>query len=601
MNEAARGELSRSSSPAPASALALWSSLLGLALLTATVRVPFFVEPPGRDQGLFMTQADLLASGSRLYVDVWEHKQPGIVSLYGAAMALFGDDYRAIQLLNALAGFATAALLLLAFRRVGLGIAASLVPGVLYLLFYAGPIFGGYWGTAQVEIFLDPCVALALYLLLPRAPSRQSGAVPASPARLIAAGVAIGSAVFWLKYSCAPLVGLALLAWWSPAAQGSQRSGPLETPAGRVLAVAVGMLLPLLLVVAYFALSARLGAFWDATIAFNIEHRGVSNLRPQGVAQWGRLLLIRPRELGPLYLFTAAALIGRMIAGRSSERRSRTPRDQLLAAGFLLWLLALAQVVLQGKFWGYHYHVVLLPLAITAGLGIEWLAGGLAARSGRQRTSLSGLPDSRDSKDSDSREPAGSIGRIAAASFAVGLSIALFWPHFSLLGQYAEIHRIAPYWRGEVSHQQFLASYLWGAGGDYDAAENASVAARVAAETNPSDSIFVWGFEPSIYRLSQRAPASRFLYDYPLVPELGAMHQQRVALLMQDLEASKPALVLVLHRDQNALEKRDSAAQLQTLPVLRSFLARHYRAAWRQGDFSALRRLDPAGSVASPE
>ena len=95
-----RGDLSRSAS------LALWGSLLALAILTAAVRIPFAVEPPGRDQGLFMTQAQLLAAGDQLYTDVWEHKQPGIVALYGAAMAMVGDDYRAIQLLNAIAGFA---------------------------------------------------------------------------------------------------------------------------------------------------------------------------------------------------------------------------------------------------------------------------------------------------------------------------------------------------------------------------------------------------------------------------------------------------------------------------------------------------------------
>ena len=96
-----RGDLSRSAS------FSVWGPLLLLALLTAVVRLPFVAEPPGRDQALFMTQAQRLAAGGRLYADVWEHKQPGIVALYGGAMAIAGDSYTAIQLLNAIAGFTT--------------------------------------------------------------------------------------------------------------------------------------------------------------------------------------------------------------------------------------------------------------------------------------------------------------------------------------------------------------------------------------------------------------------------------------------------------------------------------------------------------------
>ena len=541
-----------------------------------------------------MTQADLLASGGRLYVDVWEHKQPGIVALYGVALGLFGGDpggdlgggYRAIQLLHAVAGFATAALLWLAFRRVGLGAAASLVPGVLYLLFYGGPIFGGYWATAQVEIFLDPCIALALWLLLPRAPALGSGSkrVSASRFRLVLAGVALGSAVFWLKYSAAPLAGLALLSWWSPGVSTSREGDPFGARVGRVAAFAVGMSLPLLLLLGYFAAGARLGAFWDATIAFNLQHRTVSSFQPEGVAQWGRLLLIRPGELALLYLFSGVAVAGHLIEiggvsrrARAEASASRTARDRLLAAGLLLWVLAVAQVVLQGKFWIYHYHVVLLPLVITSALGVEWLAQRLGELGPIRR-----------------------VSRLAAASLVGLISIALLWPHASLLRQYVELHRMGPYWRGESSRQEYLATYRWGAAGDYDAAENEAVAARVARETQPDDSIFVWGFEPSVYRLSGRAPASRFLYDYPLMPEFEGVHQRHVELLMQDLEASKPVLVLVLHRDQNDLETRDSAAQLRALPALHSLLAREYRAAWRLGDFSALRRR-AAESPATPE
>ena len=519
-----------------------------------------------------MAEAQLLASGGRLYADVWEHKQPGVVALYGAAMALVGDDhtdhtddgadYRAIQLLNAIAGFATAALLALLFRRVGCSTPIGFCAGALYLLFYGSPIFGGFWATAQVEIFLDPFVAAALYGLMPRGSVAGRGEAAPSRGRLFAAGVALGSAVFWLKYSCAPLAGLALLAWWSPASPVAS-SLHWRQRVARVALVAAGMSFAPLIMLLYFGWDGRVGEFWDSTVVFNITHSGVSAFRPDGPAHWIALLFIRPSQLAALYMFSAVAFFGRF---SGTQRRAagvdHSPRDWLLSAGFALWLLAFCEVALQGKFWIYHYHVVLLPLVITAALGLEFAAGRLAER----------------------------IGRSAAWSATAAIALALLWPHAALMSEYAEVHRILAYRSGESSREEFLSSYQWGGGGDYDAAENVAVAARVAGETQPGDAIFVWGFEPSIYLLSGRAPASRFLYDYPLMPELQGVHERHVEWLMEDLEASAPALFLVLHRDLNDLESRDSAAQLQALPPLRSYLARYYQPAWRMGDFSAFRR-----------
>jgi hypothetical protein len=569
-----RGDLSRFAS------FSVWGPLLLLALLTAVVRLPFVAEPPGRDQALFMTQAQRLAAGGRLYADVWEHKQPGIVALYGGAMAIAGDSYTAIQLLNAIAGFTTAALLLLLFRRAGCGLPAALAAGGLYLLFYGGPLFGGFWATAQVEILLDPLVAAALYCLLPAGADTAQAESARSSGRLFAGGVALGTAVFWLKYSCAPLACLALLPLWLPtsglagSAANTTHAAQRHRPAWRgrvrgVAAVLAGMSLAPLLMLLYFAWSGRVGEFWHATIVFNIAHRAVAAFQPDGAARWILLVLFEPGPLAALYVFSALALYGHL--GRTKNARAgdavgepASPGGRLLVAGVLLWVLALAEVLLQGKFWVYHYHVVLLPLSITAALGLDWFARQLTGRIGGR--------------------PAWGVAAVAA--------IALLWPQGSLMSEYLKTHRIPDHWSGGLSRERYLESYRWGRGGDFDAAENQVVAARVEADTRAGDTIFVWGFEPSIYLLSQRAPASRFLYDYPLMPELGEVHARHLDWLMDDLETAAPAMFLVLHRDANDLESLDSATQLSSLARLRQFLARDYRPVWRQGDFSAFRRRD---------
>ena len=110
------------------------------------------------------------------------------------------------------------------------------------------------------------------------------------------------------------------------------------------------------------------------------------------------------------------------------------------------------------------------------------------------------------------------------------------------------------------------------------------------AETRPDDRIFVWGFEPGIYVFAERRPATRFFYDYPLMPRFTAVHERYVAQLMADLEAHPPALILVVSGDANDIEDADSVTQLLRMPALHALVAARYEPAWRQGDFWVLRR-----------
>ena len=50
---------------------------------------------------------------------------------------------------------------------------------------------------------------------------------------------------------------------------------------------------------------------------------------------------------------------------------------------------------------------------------------------------------------------------------------------------------------------------------DVNAVANREVAAFLRARVPADRSVFVWGFEPVIYDLADRAPATRYLYDVP--------------------------------------------------------------------------------------
>jgi len=220
------------------------------------------------------------------------------------------------------------------------------------------------------------------------------------------------------------------------------------------------------------------------------------------------------------------------------------------------------QVFWQAKFWVYHYHVILLPLSLLAAAGVDTIL--------RQAGCWPRF-------------------RIPLLALVAVAGLATCYPHWSWFKTYNEFHQVTGHWAGRVSTARFHNSYIWGRG-DYNFGENEMVAEKISRETDPDDTIFVWGFEPGLYSLAQRAPASRFLYDYPLMPTFESVHEVFQKQLMSDLHQNRPARVLVYTNDLNAIETSDSRQQLQANQELREFLSRNYEPAWSFGDAMCLRR-----------
>ena len=208
---------------------------MGLAIVLivafAALRFGFFIhEPPGRDQGMFSYLGDGILHGKRLYRDLWDHKPPGVVWLYALAIALLGRAYAAIHALQAVLVIATALAIAGVVRRTTGMPGAAIAAALLYVLHAGGLAFGGFWGTAQAELFMDLPLVVAVILLL-AARDREGRA---AWLRIGMAGLCVGSTLL-LKYSAAPLIGLVVAAW---PARGMRAGLP------RVAAFLVGFALP---------------------------------------------------------------------------------------------------------------------------------------------------------------------------------------------------------------------------------------------------------------------------------------------------------------------------------------------------------------------
>src|SRR5690606_29633139 len=114
------------------------------------------------------------------------------------------------------------------------------------------------------------------------------------------------------------------------------------------------------------------------------------------------------------------------------------------------------------------------------------------------------------------------------------------------------------FWKRSVKRMEYLLS----AGRSINRAElddelhyvagyNLAIARATAQEVRrvvpPGGYLYVWGFEPAIYSLSETRPSSRYIYN---VPQRAKWQSERAwQTLTQDLATHPPAAVITQRRD----------------------------------------------------
>ncbi|WP_437955937.1 glycosyltransferase family 39 protein [Sorangium sp. So ce119] len=531
----------------------------------------------GRDQGIYAMVARAVLDGGMPYRDVFDFKPPGIFLIYALARALFGPAQWGIRVLEVvgLAGmcFAMASLAGRAFgdRRIGI------VAAALAVLVHAQLDF---WHTAQPESFGGMLTVFALLAATPRGgagaprPAKGAAALVASGALFGAAGLlkpplAGGGVVLAVALAAPALAELARRALHGGARGEDQRAGAevgraLEGEPARAAAstrallwaalrpallVALGGALPVLACVAWFAAAGALGDLWEVLFVFTPHYTalgwrdaGVLEMAWHGASEW----LVRysgPLALGLCFLLAL-----------HPERRERA--GVALLAGVIA--MHLVGVVMQAKFFPYHYGATWPLTAMLAALGL-WKAWERCARRGV-------------------RAIAALVAVLVAAGFARSATK-------DVADDYVErcAERLALLAAGarDLDRLDRLASVA-----DVNAAANRAVAAWLRERVAPGRPVFVWGFEPVIYDLADRPPATRYLYN---VPQRAAWARQEARdALMRDLAASPPAAIVVERRDVfpsvtgDVLDSRDT---LDGFPALAGLIEERYELAVLIEDF----------------
>ena len=494
----------------------------------------------GRDQGIYALVGDGILRGKLPYRDLWDFKPPGIFFVYSFAQALFGRTMIAPRVLE------VAGLILLVWCA---GRLALTFFGTRTVGYVGGAVAASmhaqleFWHTAQPETFGGVLTFVALVL------ATDEGQRARRFWRWLLVGVVFGCAAL-LK----PPLGGGVLACAAYLARRERLRG--SGPRGRLvplLVLAAGVALPIGVCAAWFALRGGWDAlFWtmrDFTpgyTALGWEGRHAPEMFYHALQE-------------AFFKFSALGTAGLVAAACIGPMHPREREGVLLVLGVIA--LHVTGIAMQGKFFPYHYGATLPLIAFLAGLGLYKLWRRCLVRG---------------------------AGGVIAFVALVGVCVAMrqasfdlpqgFWERCAIRTRY--LLQLAPYDRRRALERE-LASVA-----DVSLVADRALARELRARTRDGAPVLIWGFEPVVYWLADRPPASRFIYD---VPQRTPWQRARArADLMRDLRLHPPAAIVVQRNDVFPIvtgDMLDSRQALAEFPELARMLEQEFELATTVEDF----------------
>jgi 4-amino-4-deoxy-L-arabinose transferase-like glycosyltransferase len=290
-----------------------------LALITLIFGWASLAYPFGPDQGVFAQIGRTILQGGLPIRDAFDVKPPVIYLLYALAEGMFGPNLWSIRVLDLLAVFLTSTCLLNIFkdRRQGLT-AAALYPVVYFICF-------SYPDTAQTESFSNLFLAAAVVLLI-----RQD-----QQTRLCAALAGAAASLAILTKTTNVLLTIPLLV------MAFRASPKLHWP------FLIGGLVPVAGMFLWYWAHGSVGTIFEM-YAFQSEYGGKNFSSMGGFFVDAFLLYFKPFTALTLLIILGCVLTWPMI-------RSKEPERAVAATWFLV---ALITVLLQMRFYGYHFVLI---------------------------------------------------------------------------------------------------------------------------------------------------------------------------------------------------------------------------------------------------
>ncbi len=483
-------------------------ALLALVVLRFLIASPAIDSPALWQSGRFVYAAQQMLHGAALYRDVWSHVPPLIYPIDMLGWALGGLlGIWLVELLFLLG----AVVLSYRLMRKAFGATAAFFGTACWLLGLSLLLQGN-----QIEEYGLLLQFAALYAF-DRAEARIR------PSRWsYLTGILIGL-LFLLRPDLIG-VGLAIFVYFLLRLIFRR---PRYADA-RLLTAVIGALASILAVVALLAVGGALGEAWAAVVGYNLAVEVTNGSRLDailnGVQELGRAAL-------PLIALLAWVIgLANALRQRPSHRRAR----RLIGVA----LIALPVEVILSSLGGSTALNHLIPLLPTVGILSAAFASSLLKATISPDQSSASAPD----RNSFSPRPE-EEGESGPASFG--------WPKSERSGDRERGVRVIPLLAAlliafslmplvdAATALQIAVTHAFGAND-----MRAQAIDYLRQNTQPGDSLLVWGAEPMVSVLSERRAPTRFFEQLPLFVDVDPQGQLPFTIFAADVTNNRPAYVL---------------------------------------------------------
>ena len=531
---------------------------LALLLLLVVVAIRYRANPRfiglGTDSGLFAYAGQRILDGAVLYQDVWDTKPPGVFYINALALALGGGGPWAVWGFETLWFAATMVLLLVLLSYLFGWIPASITTLlVASSALYPGYVEGGNF--TETWALLPQILILASAVLLFRTGHQRW---------LFAIGT-LTAVAFLLKPTYIALGLATAVVVAVPVLRGADRPTVLK-PIGWFFA---GFLLVLLGSWVYWGSQGALGDLWNAVVRQNISYVR-EGLSPRSLYGTGRRFALE-QPMATLTTLTTASfalfLLGRtrpnrstpQAASRSADRSSNSIQNQMLTVAFLALPLEVIFVAISGRNFGHYYLTPMPAMAVAIAYLFERMLMGSLQRREISRWLA--------------------VVLILVGLLLVSWLLAVLPDEIMSRSQFEELLR-----------EPLATSYF------HDDLER-----YVLAQTEPDESVLVWGYNPRLHFITgRRAPTGYLFHAQLLTPGSGG--EERFDRFLQDLRNDLPSLILAQPQSQHGVPffgREDSeicpgctADAIQDMQILRDLVDDRYKLESTIEDWLIYRRND---------
>jgi hypothetical protein len=489
---------------------------------------PFIFIPFGNDQAIFAYIGKIINNGAMPYRDAWDLKPPVIYYLYSLGLKIFGSSMMSLRIFD----FAYFSSTLFAIYLLGsllfnkrVGVCSGLMLGILYFF------TNDFWALSQCESFMILPMILSVYLCC-------AGLKKYNWPMLFGSGVLL-SVVFMTKLTgiilFVPIVLYILFETYS-----QRGTWDIVHISSRILILIAGFFITTAIFFLWFYMRGALSDLIYTLFVYDAAHFRSALKLNTGYAHLSSAGFMRR------YLFLLIPTLLSLLIKTNRQMRSE---NVLLYC----WVFAaICAFFVQARYFHYHMLPVIAPLALLGSQGFL----SLWSYHALSKTVLSVK-----------------IKAVFIAVITLFLFIAIY-PHLRLTYNFTKV-----FYYGKGT-KELNDRFFTGQDG-FSLSTITKAAQYIKNNSAKENSIYVWGFQPLLYFLSERQAPTRFFFSAPLIAPFNKKKNEWREEFLADLKRKPPYYIIVAEDDTlvNTLMSgvnKDSRTMLGEFPELLMLLKKQY-------------------------